>query len=534
MYLAQDNLHEKKYILYKPLEVKLKKRKISAIKKIFGKFFIFQDDIVNNIIDDYIQEQEFIKNNKEKIIKELNELDYRYFYTIEHSMNNYLIDYIRDYFEINNVGSEKESIYLERLKSFFYLNEVLFYIENNLAILAKEDNVIWIKSKAKYKDYYYRKWFAKVWDDASKKSIMSFTVFFNIVLTNDQIINELDNLSSFILDRLFFIHPDYTLKKYKNKNSYQYVYKLCRFFILLNIIKDNKISLNDNLIGLLEFNKDNFLNDLLENQKKLNILDRGLIVNKNEIYLVNTVDLQNILKSSLFQKYNNDVTKISREFGKLFEDYVHQYCKDHFSKDYEIRTETINCNDIEECKGMKLDIDMTIYDIKRNFYYFIQIKYTLISQPYLKDEIKAICDNKSFQNGIKQLKNFHIAITYKAFKDKLKEFNIKIKNNNYALILLHNTPQYDFQEIGDIKLYEWNTFRNLLDKGKQTVGNLNIYNPSFNDIQNNKTLELENVDEVIKTTIRNNPFDYNEAWNLFYSEYEDFKINNKVYLTNIK
>lgn len=87
----------------------------------------------------------------------------------------------------------------------------------------------------------------------------------------------------------------------------------------------------------------------------------------------------------------------------------------------------------------------------------------------------------------------------------LSENKIIIKDNNYGLIIIHTIPQYDFQKVDNIQLYEWNTFRNLLNKGNQNFGNINIYNPTFNNIQNEKTLELECVDNAMNISIKNSP-----------------------------
>uniref|UniRef100_UPI003D0BEDC8 hypothetical protein n=1 Tax=Arcobacter sp. TaxID=1872629 RepID=UPI003D0BEDC8 len=330
--------------------------------------------------------------------------------------------------------------------------------------------------------------------------------------------------------RIFFINPEHTLQKYKNKASYKYTFKLCKFFALLYILDANKINIKNKLLTELEFNQDNFLANLLENQKKLNTLDRGIEVIDNEIHLIETNDLQNVLKVAFLQRFNNKTS----ELGNLFEDYVHHYCINKYSDNYDFITTSINCEGLESCKDIKPDIDMTIYDKQRDFYYFTQIKYTLIHKPYLKDEIKTLCDSNSLKTGIRQLRDFKSALKFKEFRDRLDELNINIKNNNFALILIHNTFQYDFQKIEDIQLYEWNSFRNLLNKGNQNIGNLNLTQPSISSIQNNDTLELQDVDKAMEISIKNNPSDINKEWSIFYRTLRHFELNGKRYLSNIK
>ncbi len=199
MYFVNYNhISKNKFILKEPLEDKFKKKKISILEKIFKKELYFKSKIYNKIIEDYNKERLFIVNNKEKIINELNEIDYESFYSIEHSSNNYIMDYIRDFFKINTIGEKTSSKYLNRLKRFFYFNELLFYIENDLVTLDKKDNVILIK--AKYEQAYKRKWFATVWDELSKETMMIFSIFFNITLTNEKLLEALDIFTKYFLD----------------------------------------------------------------------------------------------------------------------------------------------------------------------------------------------------------------------------------------------------------------------------------------------------------------------------------------------
>lgn len=532
MYFVNYNhISKNKFILKEPLEDKFKKKKISILEKIFKKELYFKSKIYNKIIEDYNKERLFIVNNKEKIINELNEIDYESFYSIEHSSNNYIMDYIRDFFKINTIGEKTSSKYLNRLKRFFYFNELLFYIENDLVTLDKKDNVILIK--AKYEQAYKRKWFATVWDELSKETMMIFSIFFNITLTNEKLLEPLDIFTKYFLDKVFFINIDYITKDGKKDPNFKYIYKVCKFFVLLHLVKNNSININDTLIDELDFNQNNFLEELILNQEKLHLLDKGFMVIDNNIHLINSNDIYNTLKNAVFQKYK-DKNSLSTKLGKTFQKYVHKYCYENFSQDYEIIIKPINLDGLKGYENKKLDIDMVLYDKEKDFYYFTQIKYTLIHKSYLIDEIKYLGDNTAMDTAKKQLENIPEFLNYKDFQNKLLENNINIKNNNYALIIIHTTPQYDFQKIDNIQLYEWNNFRNLLKKGYQHTGNINLYQPSFTDIQNNETLELDCVDKVISISIKNNPTDIESSWNNFYETFENFEINNQKYSSNIK
>lgn len=532
MYFINYNLISKnKFILKDPLQNKFEKKKIHFLDKIFKKEFYFKDNIYNKIIKDYNKERLFILNHKEKIIKDLNELNYNLFYTIEDSISNYFLDYTRNFFEINNIGSNTSSQYLHRLKNFFYLNELLFYIENDLVILDRKENIIIIK--AKHEKAFKRKWFATLWDESSKKTMYAYFINFNLKVTNEKVPEIIEIFSKMLLDKICFINIDYITKNNIKNPDIQYMYKLCKFFALLNIVENNVININDEIIDKLDFHQNNFLKELILHQEKFHLLDKGFQLIGEEIHLISSNDIYNTLKNILFQKYK-DKNIFSTKLGKIFQKYVHKYCYENFSQDYEIIIKQINLDGLKGYKNKKLDIDMILYDKQKDFYYLTQIKYTLIHKPYLRDEIKYIGDNTAIDIAKKQLENIPEFLNYKNFKNKLLENNINIKNNNYALIIIHTTPQYDFQKIDNIQLYEWNNFRNLLEKGNQFINNINLDKMNFNHIQNNETLELDCVDKVIDISIRNNPIDIESYWNGFYQTFENFKINNQKYSSNIK
>ncbi len=537
MYFINYNLiSQNKFILNNPLKDKFGKKKINILNKIFKRKLYFQDKIYNKIIDNYNNERLFIISNKEKIIQELNQLNYNSFYIDTHSINNYMIDYIRNFFEITNMGKKTSSQYIHRIKNFFYLNELLFYIKNELVILDEKENTILIK--AKFKQAFKRKWFASMWEESSKKSMLSFLVYFNLMLNNEDLTEKklteiIEVLSKYLLDKIFSINIDYLTKKDTKNTDLQYMVKVCKFIVLLNVIKNNTININDKIIDELDFNKNDFLKELILNQEKLHFLDKGFETINDNIHLINSNDISNTLKKIIFQKYQNK-NILSTNLGKIFQKYVHQYCCENFSQDYEVIIEPINLDGLNSYANKKLDIDMILYDKKKNFYYFTQIKYTLIHQAYLSDEIKYVGNNTAIDMAKKQLENIPEFLNYENFQKKLAENNINIKNNNYALIIIHTTPQYDFQKIDNIQLYEWNNFRNLLQKGYLSAVNINLDQPNFYNIQNNETLELDCVDKVINTTINNSPIDIESSWNDFYETFESFEIDNQKYSSNIK
>jgi len=522
-----------KNILYDPLKTNfdfLREKKFShhILKSLFSEKYRLQCIIFNS----YEAEQKFIVNNHESITSELERLDFNHLYKKYNApLHMYLIDLIIDYYKVSKHGTEKESIYIEKLISFFYMNEILFYISNNNVEIKKTKNIISISPKEDEYRYLQRRWFAYTWEEESKKANIGLSIFANLTIPKDRIADAVRKLSDLYMDKVFSLHPDYISTQNKRKEQYIFLCNLCNFFSLLHICPNNKILKNDPILKQLGLTKNNFIKELEQINTTLTTLDKGFFIEDNIYVLDDTLDLYNVLKMYLIVKYQKNLSNISAKFGKMFEEYIKIYIQKNAHADYKLVSDNIDFNE----EGINVDIDLTLYDKNRNFYYFIQAKYAISNKPYLKDEVKSICNNKTLKKGLKQLQGFRKALKQKKFRQILANKGIKIHNdNNYSLILIHTISQFDFHDIDNIQMYEWNNFRNLLQRGMQQYMNINLNNPTRDVIQNKSTLELENVDVVLQTTMNNAIKDYNSQWNKFKNTFFRFKLNNCLYESNIK
>lgn len=120
----------------------------------------------------------------------------------------------------------------------------------------------------------------------------------------------------------------------------------------------------------------------------------------------------------------------------------------------------------------KYDVDVVIYDEVTKLFYFCQIKHRLYSLCIgLRGELR---EYKSFiRGGISQLKDLRSNINHKKVKAQLKtafqgtRVNSKFINNNdfttnSRFLLIHNVENFDYCSKDEITMYEWNSFRNLL------------------------------------------------------------------------
>jgi len=445
----------------------------------------------------YKKEQNFIKENIKVIEEELKTLNFSYFY---YSYNNqvfhYYIDSIRDFFKIKKTGQIKKSKYLLRLIDFFYLNELLFFIENDVVEFKKIRKNFFIFPKKNYLKYIERRWFAIQWE---RESYMSDLVknekikqyFVKNIPLNEKI--KLINIfSDHLMDKAFYLQRDYISLKNKKREQYMFMKNLCTFLSILFLSKDNKIYVNNPIFSYFNIEK-KFLNEIIEINKRLSLIDRAFNY-ENQVFTLNTdKDLYLLLRIFLVNKYKNKLSNITSKFGDIFEDYIKKYLVNNINEDYDIITDNIDYKE----NNKNVDIDIVLYDKKKKFYYLIQVKFTLNTRAYLKEEIKNICNNKLLKKGVFQLENVKSLLNSPKFLTNLKDRKININKNNFALMLVHTTFQYDFQTIGDVILYDWNTFRNLLKKGRIFQTYINNFRVESRELSNNETLSLENVDGVI-------------------------------------
>ncbi|MGP2656527.1 hypothetical protein ACOJTA_05720 [Malaciobacter sp. WC5094] len=525
-----------------------------------------------------------LKLNKEGLFDDLEQLknslmkmDLKHYRSNDSKNPNkdYYLDFLIDYFEININGESKDYKILEDCMSYVQLSELVFHIINNDVEISFDNNIYNVYPTQNLKNELKRRWFALQYDKRSQLALTTETVMLsesfekhkssfnkqiemlklmstinpnlkNIDIENEIKINTekfndfLDNkrieavnlLSKSMIYRVFILHIDF-LENEKNIKSQYFIFlhKLCKLFALLSI--ENTVALNYKRFIKFGIDKQT-INKILDINSALPILDKGFDIENSKLIYNEDVDIYNVLKTYMIKSVKeNKLSDLTAKLGLLFESYVRKDLEENIGKNkFDILPKSIDYNE----NDVNVDIDIVVYDNKKDLYYFIQCKYTINNKPYYKDEIKSFCHNKLFKKGLKQLSSVNKAILEESFLDELKLKGVKLnqKKDNFVLILVHTSAQLDFQQIGDVVLYEWNTLRNLFDDGKEFIVNANLTNPTIDTHKMSKNLQLGNIDSVMAEVMEKSSNDYLSQWESFFNQKNIISFDNLNIQTNIK
>lgn len=453
-------------------------------------------------------------------------------------LENYFIDYLVDYFDIKENGTSQDYTNLATYISFVHLSELIFHILNNDVEITCKRQTYFIYPNKILKNELKRRWLAMQYEAGSSLALTS-----NIILMSENLkkhhvpdekkIEAIDILSRFILDRVFLINLHYLKDPRLTNNQYmKFIQQLCKFFALL--VTECSVPFNKARFNMFGIDNE-ILNKILDINAKLPILDKGFIVDGSKLIYDESIDLYNILKSYTINSVNTDKSAdLVANLGRIFEGYIRSNLIERFEKNgrYKVIPTSLDYNH----DGVNADIDIIAFDIHKKMYYFIQCKYTINNKPYYKDEVKSFCNNKLFRKGLKQLSSIKEAMHQQEFIDKLQRLGIELNGskNNYILILTHTSAQLDFQQVGDVVLYEWNTLRNLLDDGQELMCNINLTNPTVQVNHISSKLKLENVDSVVDSIFRSSTKDYKSGWNKFINSSFEIKLGDIHIVSNIR
>lgn len=156
--------------------------------------------------------------------------------------------------------------------------------------------------------------------------------------------------------------------------------------------------------------------------------------------------------------------EIGSPIGNWFErDYLLQYIQDRLDGSRFMAWHEFKDEDA------KYDADIIIYDKATHLFYFCQVKHRAqVLQPYLRDELDEFARGKSINHGIGQLTRLRELIDSEQVR-KLLVSKIGKKlvgagplSERSRFLLVHTVENFDMCTRRGITMYEWNTFRNLL------------------------------------------------------------------------
>ncbi len=419
----------------------------------------------------------------------------------------YCLDYIIDEYNIdifngnNKINIDDISLAL----AFVYLKEVIFYVLLNSAELKMDKNTISILPTPELKTLLKKRWMAINWDKSSFEysSVLNHKIFMEGGVNN---INDyIKSLSTFLFDRVFYFNKNYIHHKNFELEALIYMNNLCIFFayLLYGYYSKSKIHLKNNKrfsqIGL----DNDFLNLIIYESNLKTNLNKGFKIKGNNISFIDGTAYDYVMRM-YFNDYMKSKNKntFNQKKGFIFEEYIFNYINSQKKEfeNYDIyRFDKTFTDEIDE-KKIKLDIDFILVDKVRKKYFLIQAKHSTYAKAYLKEEVYHYCNSKDLiDKGVKQLNSFSYFYNKdNKLKIELEQIGLsQINLDNTHLILLHTMPLFDFQQIENVILYDWNSFRNILQYGLRfnTAQNLHELDSIT---QSSEVLEIEKLDETIE------------------------------------
>ena len=383
------------------------------------------------------------------------------------------------------------------LYAFYAFSEFVFYIL--LGVIEKIDNRRY-KINEEYMDHYKMIWFSRYF---TKQSHLSDLIFRKGISAhvNSRSSELFQGYVDVILDKYISFHPNYI--RFLDSNDSQIFSNMRSLVELISFLSfqhdieqhsiedvfDQQVTIDKCKLHKFGFSKDE-IKFLFNTMNELGVREHDRIateLNYDQIR-INDINLKFAIRT-VSSGYLTNMKKI----GKWFESgYIQEYLKDKLNSNRFIVTDGIN-NPKE-----KYDADMIIYDKASNLIYFCQIKHRITTiHPFFSDEFNEYCRNESLNHGIDQLCHLRSNILTSGVRERLvsrlgKKIIGKIDiERNCRFILLHSIENLDMCTKNGISMYEWNTFRNLLQGSMSSFenGDFNqiIYDNAlidFSDIMN--------------------------------------------------
>lgn len=383
------------------------------------------------------------------------------------------------------------------LYAFYAFSEFVFYIL--LGVIEKIDNRRY-KINEEYMDHYKMIWFSRYFTKQSHLSDLIFRkgISAHVNSRNSELFQGYVDV---ILDKYISFHPNYI--RFLDSNDSQIFSNMRSLVELISFLSfqhdieqhsiedvfDQQVTIDKCKLHKFGFSKDE-IKFLFNTMNELGVREHDRIateLNYDQIR-INDINLKFAIRT-VSSGYLTNMKKI----GKWFESgYIQEYLKDKLNSNRFIVTNGIN-NPKE-----KYDADMIIYDKTSNLIYFCQIKHRITTiHPFFSDEFNEYCRNESLNHGIDQLCHLRSNILTSGVRERLvsrlgKKIIGKIDiERNCRFILLHSIENLDMCTKNGISMYEWNTFRNLLQGSMSSFenGDFNqiIYDNAlidFSDIMN--------------------------------------------------
>lgn len=410
-----------------------------------------------------------------------------------------------DLFELKIMGDESLDIncipenYLNII-NFLRLNELFALCLTGIAKVEKKDNnFIFSSQNNEQKKNLYLTWFAR---NAENQSIL------NTLRTCIEL-SDVPNKNFFvkiIFDKVFYLNTDDFPKEINELNGFRYFLDMLSIVeSCITLAKSENFSSGVKIKGILHrlpLSEEKFY-ELIKLQQQLLLVTEQFIVLKNMEVHLNVITLFYGLRAffdKITDRFNERNKRNNLIGGMFFEKQIKDRLNNKFSE-YNGRFEVLDGiyqHEIKKAqKEYKYDIEYIIYDKNIKFYYFIQVKYASLGErSYLNGVIEQV--QNDIGKGLQQLRGVKYALENGYLSEIFIKRGVNVNKENSAFILLHNIPQLDYQKTKDnIVLYDWNSFRNLLNNGNACMRSVH----TFESIKLSEDISLEDPMKVITTLL---------------------------------
>jgi hypothetical protein len=424
---------------------------------------------------------------------------------------NIQLDRIIEHFEISKRGHEEPySIELLKLIKFYWLSENIYLVFIGISSVMFENGICHFYPKSqRAKSNLLGTWVANHFESMSNMSNLAYFDFVpNGVLNSIRVKSILNLIATNFLDKFFSISTGTPSEKFSQLPIYNMIHNYC---LIITVLYWSRLKLNKSDVSTDDLENFGIDIDKLEQldklMKSMNALDRVFSLEHGKVTLLTeSISYQSrfIVKSAFNELSDRDIGVFNNLSGKEFELSIWGK-KDNYKDKYDF-IEGLTYQ--EKLHGdEKLDVDLIIRDKRRGKYFFIQIKYILAGGlAYLSgDHWYSTKTKKSIKKAVRQLnsaKELHKKFLLNEHLESLGVTDCTFSNTEYLIV--HNICNLDFQvDESNIAMYEWNTFRNLLDDGRCDVGNTrDISNKEW---RYHSALPLEVPQSVIDTLIHCSP-----------------------------
>lgn len=160
-------------------------------------------------------------------------------------------------------------------------------------------------------------------------------------------------------------------------------------------------------------------------------------------------------------------------------------------------------------KDARYDADIVIYDNATHLFYFCQVKHRAqVLQPYLRDELDEFGRGENINHGIGQLSRLRELIDTEQVRNRLvsklgkKLVGAGPLGERSRFLLVHTVENFDMCTRHGITMYEWNTFRNLL-QGQMLLARRDLDGAMQYETEELDFANLESVQEhLMRVTAR--------------------------------